>query len=72
MYLRCPYPEDRIFNHFIADISVVPRETALTISDSIGTGSPVENERVRAVSHSTTKNNDKTIKKKTSSGSGYL
>ena len=37
--LRYPDPEDRIFNHVISDISVELRETTLTISDSIETGS---------------------------------
>ena len=39
--LRYPEPEIRIFNHVIFDISVALRETTLTISDSIKTGSPV-------------------------------
>ena len=30
MDLRYPYPDDRIFTHFISDISVVLRETTLT------------------------------------------
>ena len=47
-------PEDRIFNRVISDISVVPRETTLTISDCIETGSPRETEIVRVVSLSTT------------------
>ena len=46
--VRYPDPEDRIFNHVISDISVVLRETTLTISDSI------ESEIVRAVFLSTT------------------
>ena len=33
--LRCPDPEDLICNRVISDISVVLRETTLTISDSI-------------------------------------
>ena len=37
---RWPDPEDRIFNRVISDISVVLRETTLTISHSIETGSP--------------------------------
>ena len=47
-------PEDRIFNRVISNISVVLRETTLTITDSIGTGSPVESEIVRVVFPSTT------------------
>ena len=39
-YLRYSYPDDRIFNLVISDISVVLRETTLIISDSIETGSP--------------------------------
>ena len=35
-------PEHRTFNHVIWDISAVIRETTLTISDSIETGSPVK------------------------------
>ena len=52
--LRHPDPEDRIFNRFISDISIVLRETTLTISGSIETVSPVESERVRVVSLSST------------------
>ena len=39
MFLRLMYsdPEDRNFNRVISDISVVLRETTLTISDSIET-----------------------------------
>ena len=46
--------EDRIFNRVISDISVVLRETTLTISDFMVTDSPVESEIVRVVSLSTT------------------
>ena len=35
-------PDDRIFNRIASDISVEQRETTLTISDSIETGSRVE------------------------------
>ena len=62
--LRYRDPEDRIFNRVISDIFVVLRETAVTFSDSIETGSPAESEIVRVVSHSTTDNRDKTIWKK--------
>ena len=46
---RYPDPGDRISNHVIADISAVLRETTLTISDSVETGSLVEAETVRLV-----------------------
>ena len=46
--------KDRIFNRVIWDISIVLRETTLTISDSIETASPVESEIVRLVSIVTT------------------
>ena len=54
--LKHPYPEDRIFDHVISDISVLLRETtlSLSISDSLGTVSQVESEKVRVVSLSTT------------------
>ena len=52
--IKIPDYEDRIFNRIISDFSVVPRETTLTISDYIETGSPVEIEIVRAVLLSTT------------------
>ena len=42
-------PEDRIFDHVISDISVVLRETTLSISYSIETGSPAETEIIRMV-----------------------
>ena len=45
-HLRCTDSEDRIFNHVISDISVVVRETTLTVSDSIETGSPADSEIV--------------------------
>ena len=38
-------PDDRILNRVISDISFVLRETNLTISYSIETGSPVESEK---------------------------
>ena len=47
-------PDDRIFNRVISVISVVQRETTLTITDSIETGSPLVSEIVRVVSLSTT------------------
>ena len=49
-----PDPEDRTFNRVISDIYVVPRETTLTITDSIEIGSTVETEIVRVVSLNTT------------------
>ena len=49
-----PDAEDRILNRFISDISVVLRETILTILDSIETGLPVETGIVRVVSLITT------------------
>ena len=55
-------PEDRIFNRVIPDISVVLRETTLTISDSIETSSPIESEIVRVFTLSTTEITDHTIK----------
>ena len=48
--LRYQNPEDRIFNCIILDISVVPRDTTPTISDSTETGLPVKSEIVRVVS----------------------
>ena len=64
-FLRYPNREDRIFNRVISDISVVLRETTLTISDSIQTGSPVEKEIVRVVSLTTTEiTENNTISKK--------
>ena len=67
-------PEDRIFNRVISDISVVPRETTLTISYSIKTGSPVKSEIVRKVSLCTAEITETTRfkRKKRSSGSGYI
>ena len=52
--LRYTDPEDRIFNRAISDISVVLRDTTLTISGFIETGLPVESGIVTAVSLSTT------------------
>ena len=60
--LRYSYPEDRIFNRVISDISIVVRETTLTISDSPKTVSPIKSEIVRVVSLSTKKITE--IKKK--------
>ena len=45
-----PNPEDQIFNRVISDISVIQRETTLSILDSIETGTPVETEIVKVVS----------------------
>ena len=42
--LRYPYPADQNFNRIISDISSVPRETTLIISEFIQTGSQVETE----------------------------
>ena len=52
--LRYSNPEDWNFNRVISDMSVVLRETILTILDSIETGSPLETETARVVSISTT------------------
>ena len=51
--LRYPHLGDQIFNCVISDISVVQRETTLTISDSIVKGLPVESKILRVVSLST-------------------
>ena len=51
--LRYPGSADRIFNRVILDMSVILRETTLTISDSDETGSPVETEMVLVVSLNT-------------------
>ena len=59
------YPEDRIFNRLILDISFVLRENTLTFSDSIETLSPVEFVLVRVVSLSTTEVTEITRLKKT-------
>ena len=50
--LRYPDPEGRILNRVFSDtcISVVPRETTLTISDSIKLASPGDFEKVRVIS----------------------
>ena len=48
------FQDDRIFDRVISDISVVLRETSLTISNSNESVSPVEFEIVRVVSLSTT------------------
>ena len=52
--LKYPEPEDRIFNRFLSDISVLIKKITLSISDSIETGSPVESEIVRVFFLSTT------------------
>ena len=62
--LRYHYPEDPIFNCVISDISVVLRETTLTISDSNETGSPVKTQIVRVVSLSITERTKMTQFKK--------
>ena len=51
--LKVSLPEYRIFNGVVLGISVVQRETTLTISDSMETGTPVKFELVRVVSPST-------------------
>ena len=61
--LRYPDPEGRIFNRFISDISVVRRETTLTISDSIETVSQVDTKKVRVVSLTKTEIADITFQK---------
>ena len=53
--LRYLNPEDQLFNCVISDISVVLRETTLTISYSIDKGSIVETEIARVVCLGTTK-----------------
>ena len=67
-------PVDRNFNRVIVDISVVQRETTLTFSDAIETGSPLETEIVRVVPLSITEMTEITLfkKKKKYSGSRYL
>ena len=49
-FLRYPDPEDRNLYCIISDISVMLRETPITISDSIEIGSPVDSEIVRVLS----------------------
>ena len=49
LILRYSFPEDRIFNPVTSDISVVLRDTTLTISNSIQTNLPVEYEIVRVI-----------------------
>ena len=49
-----PGPDNRLLNRVISVISIAPRETTLTISDSIEAGSPVETEEVRVISLGTT------------------
>ena len=72
MCFKYPDPEDRIFNRNISDIFVVLRETTLTVSDSIETGSPVETEKVRVISLSTTEITEITRFKKPIFRAGYL
>ena len=55
--IKVSYPEKRTFNRVISDISVVPKETTRTMSDSIETSSPVESGVVRVVSLGTTEIN---------------
>ena len=64
-FLKYPEPENRIFKRVISDISVVLRETTLTISDSIEIVSPVESEIMRVNSLSTTGISEITQLKKT-------
>ena len=72
-FIKESFSEDQIFNHVISDISLVLRETTLTTSDSIETGSPIETEIVRVVSLSTTEITEITrFKTKRSSVPGYL
>ena len=52
---KLSFPKDRIFRHAILNISIVLRETTLTTSDSVETGSPVEIKIVRVVSLSAMK-----------------
>ena len=52
--LRYPDLGDRIFNLVFSDVSVVIKETTLTTSDSIETGSPVEIKIVKVISLSAT------------------
>ena len=59
--LRYPDHKDRIFNLVISDISVLQRETALTLSDFIDTGSPLETEKVKMISLSIMEKKDNTI-----------
>ena len=55
---RYPDPAERFFNRVISYMNLVLRETSLTISDSIETGSPLESEIVRMVSPSSTEISD--------------
>ena len=68
LLLKVSNPEERISNRVISDISVVLRETTLTISDSIETVPPVESEIVRVVYLSTTKISEMTRLKKKKKG----
>ena len=61
---RYPDPEDGIFNRVIFDISIVLRETTLTVSDSI--------ETVKLVSLSTTEITQITRLRNGPSGYGYI
>ena len=56
---KVPHPDDLNFNRVISDISVVLRETTLTISDFIETDSPVETEIVVVIYLSTTEITEK-------------
>ena len=67
-YLRYRTLKIGFFYHVITDISVVLRETCLTISDSIETGPPIETDIVRVVSLSTTETSEITRFKNRSSG----
>ena len=48
--IRYSDPENQIFNRVISAISVVVKDTTLTISDSSETGLPVESKILRVVS----------------------
>ena len=66
------YPGDRLFKSCISVISVILRETTLTISDWTGEPVSMESEIVRVVSLSTTEISEITRLKIRSSESGYL
>ena len=75
--LRYSHPEDRGFffcspDRAIPGISVITRETTLTISDLIGETVSMESEIVRVVPLIRTEISESTRFKIRSSGSGYL
>ena len=73
LVLEISGPRRSDFNRLLWDISMVFRETTLTISDSMETGSPVDCEIVRVISHSTTEITEITrFYKNRSSRSEYL